>query len=303
MYPQGGDPENRIAMRSVAVDFDYFETLGMRMAAGRSYSRDFAADEFFFPSEQNPVIRSGIIINEAAALRAGWADPADAIGKIMQSGFNMNGTEVSIIMEIVGVVENVHFRSLRSEVVPMVFYLTQRGDRMVVKVSAENPDIAAHFETLWTQTVPEIPLQMEWLSDSVGELYDQETRTLRLLAGVSIVAIGVACLGLFAVASLVTELRRKEVALHKVFGATIVDIINLLSWRFLKAVLLANVLALPIAWLYLRDWLNAFVYRIELGPEHLLIPAVVTLLIAWATVAAQAWTVARSRPINSLRYE
>lgn len=303
MYPQGGDPNNTIAMRSVAVDFDFFETYSMGMAAGRSYSRDFAADEFVFPSPENPVSRSGIIINEAAALRAGWADPDDAVGKIMQSGFNYDGTDVSFIMEIVGVVADVHFRSLRSEVVPMVFYLTPRGGRMAVKVSVESPAIAEYFETVWSETVPEIPLQMEWLGDSVAELYDQETRTLRLLAGVSLIAIGVACLGLFAVASLVTELRRKEIALRKVFGATIVDIVNLLSWRFLKAVLLANLLALPIAWLYLQDWLTAFVYRIDLGPQHLLFPAVATLLVAWATVAAQAWTVARNSPINSLRYE
>lgn len=303
MYPQGGGPESRIAMRSVAVDFDYFETLGMRFAAGRSYSRDFAADRFSFPDADNPVSRSGIVVNEAAARRAGWTNPDDAVGKIMQSGFNMNGTDVSMIMEIVGVVDDVHFRSLRSEIVPMVFYLTESGDRMAIKVADENDDVARYIETVWSQTVPEIPLQMDWLSDSVAELYDQETRSLRLLGAVAIVAIGVACLGLFAVASLITELRRREVALHKVFGATVVDIVNLLSWRFLKAVLLANLLALPVAWLYLQDWLTTFAYRIELGAVHLLVPAMATLLIAWATVAAQALTVARSNLITSLRYE
>jgi putative ABC transport system permease protein len=303
LYPQGSNPDDAIAMRMVMVDFDYFSTFGMNMAAGRGHTRDFPADEFRFPNAENPVSRGGIVINEAAARRAGWSDPSEAVGKVMQNGFNFNGVDVSMLMEVVGVVEDVHFRSLRSEVVPMVFYLSQRGSRMAVRVANESPKIASFFETVWSGTVPEIPLQMEWLSDAVAELYDQETRTLRLLAGVSIIAIGVACLGLFAVASLVTELRRKEVALHKVFGATIVNIINLLSWRFLKAVLLANVLALPIAWVYLQDWLTAFVYRIDLGPEHLLIPAVVTLLVAWATVAAQAWTVARNRPIDSLRYE
>ena len=126
---------------------------------------------------------------------------------------------------------------------------------------------------------------------------------LRLLSGVSIIAIGVACLGLFAVASLVTELRRKEVALRKVFGATIRDIINLLSWSFLKFIMLANVIAIPIAWVYLNGWLTQFVYRIDLGLMHFLLPAVATILVAWATVAAQAWTVARQSPILSLRYE
>jgi len=303
LYPQGANPDDVIAMRSVMADFDFFETFGMTMAAGRGFGVDFPADEFAFPNADKPVSRGGIVINEAAARRAGWTDPADAIGKVMQNGFNFNGTDLSMIMQVVGVVEDVHFRSLRSEVVPMIFYMSRRGGRMAVRVREESPELAAYIDQVWSETVTEISLQMSWLGDSVAELYDQETRTLRLLAGVSIIAIGVACLGLFAVASLVTELRRREVALRKVFGATIVDIINLLSWRFLKAVLLANLLALPIAWLYLRDWLTSFVYRIDLGAQHLLIPATATLLIAWATVATQAWTVARNSPIHSLRHE
>jgi putative ABC transport system permease protein len=303
LYPQGGDPDNTVAMRMVRADFDFFETFGMTMAAGRGFSRDYPSDEFFFPDAEQPVARAGIVINESAARRAGWSRPEDAIGKVLQNGFNYNGAELSFLLEVVGVVEDVHFRSLRSEVVPMVFYMSQSGGRMAVKVTEALPAVSAYIERVWNETVPEIPMQMDWLDDDVAELYDQETRTLRLLASVSIIAIGVACLGLFAVASLVTELRRKEVALRKVFGATVVDIVNLLSWRFLKAVLLANVIALPVAWLYLRNWLTSFVYRIELGPEHLLIPAAATLLVAWATVAVQAWTVARRSPVQSLRYE
>lgn len=285
------------------ANFDFFETFGMTMAAGRSFTREFPAGEFKFPDADNPVARASIVINAAGARRAGWSNPADAIGKVLQNGFNYNGADLSFLLEVVGVVNNVKFRSLRSKVVPMVFCMMQGGGRMAVKVSEASPEVAEYFERVWSETVPEIPLQMEWLDDSVAELYDQETRTLRLLAGVSIIAIGVACLGLFAVASLVTELRRKEVALRKVFDATIVDIINLLSWRLLKAALLANVLALPIAWFYLSDWLTSLVYRSNLGPQRLLIPAVATLLIAWATVAAKVWTVARNSPIHSLRYE
>jgi putative ABC transport system permease protein len=303
LYPQGANPDDVVAMRSVMADVDFFQTFGMTMEAGRGFTENFPADEFAFPNADNPVSRGGIVINEASARRAGWTDPADAIGKVMQNGFNYNGTDLSFIMEVVGVVKDVHFRSLRSEVVPMIFYMSPRGGRMAVRVKKESPELAAYIDQVWSETVTEIPLQMSWLSDSVAELYDQETRTLRLLASVSIIAIGVACLGLFAVASLVTELRRREVALRKVFGATIVDIINLLSWRFLKAVMLANLLALPIAWLYLQDWLTSFVYRIDLGAQHLLIPAIATLLIAWATVAIQAWTVARNSPIHSLRHE
>jgi putative ABC transport system permease protein len=304
MYPQGSSPDSAVPMRMSLVDFDYFETFGMTMAGGRTFNEDNPADAFQFPSAENPVARGGIVINEASAIRAGWTEPADAVGNIMMTTFNRDGVDMSLLMEVVGVVEDVHFRSLRSEVVPMVFFLGRQGGRMAVRVSTDDAtDFSAYVEDVWAQTVPEIPLQLNWLDESVGELYDQETRMLRLLSGVSMIAIGVACLGLFAVASLVTELRRKEVALRKVFGASIGDIVNLLSWSFLKFILLANVIAIPVAWIYLSDWLTGFVYRIDLGLMHFVLPAVATLVIAWATVAVQAWTVARVSPILSLRYE
>ena len=186
----------------------------------------------------------------------------------------------------------------------MAFFLGDGGGRMVVRLTTDNTaGFSAYIDEVWSQTVPEIPLQMTWLDQSVSELYEQETRMLRLLSVVSMIAIAVACLGLFAVASLVTELRRKEVALRKVFGATIGDIVNLLSWSFLRFILLANVIAIPVAWIYLSDWLTSFVYRIDLGLMHFALPALATFLIAWATVAAQAWSVARNSPILSLRYE
>jgi putative ABC transport system permease protein len=302
--PDGGGPADAVAVRMVSVDFDYIEALEIGMAAGRSFHRDFGGDQFAFPDAENPITRSGIIINEAAARRAGWPDPADAIGKQMRNDFNAGGEDVSIIMNIVGVIKDVHYRSLRSEIVPMVFFLLPRASQMLVTTTNDNTDgVVAHIEQVWQETVPEIPLQLEWLGDSVSQLYDQETRVLNLMAYVSIIGMGVACLGLFAVASLVTEARRKEVALRKVFGASVMQIINLLSWKFLKVVILANLFAWPLAWLYMNDWLNGFVYRIDLSVLLFLIPGIVTLVVAWITVASQAWTVAKNHPIHALRYE
>jgi putative ABC transport system permease protein len=141
------------------------------------------------------------------------------------------------------------------------------------------------------------------LSDSVSRLYDQESRILKLIASISTIAVLVACLGLFAVASLVTGLRTREVGLRKVFGATATEIVNLLSWQFLKPVLLANLVAWPAAWFYMNNWLQDFVYRIDLNPMLFLFPGVMALIIAWITVASQAWFVARNNPIHALHYE
>ena len=302
--PDGGGPADAVAVRLVTVDFDFFEALGIDLAAGRSFKRDFGADEFFFPNPENPVSRSGIIINEAAARRAGWTEPADAIGKQVRNEFEIENTNAVAIMNIVGVVNDVHFRSLRSEIVPMLFLLQQRGNHMIIKTTSDDVDsVLTHIEQVWQETVPEIPLRLEWLGDSVSRQYDQETRVLKLMAGVAVIGIGVACLGLFAVASLVTESRRKEVALHKVFGATMLEIVNLLSWKFLKSVVLANLLAWPVAWFYMSNWLNTFVYRIDLSLLQFLVPGIITFVIAWMTVASQAWIVVRNNPIHALRYE
>jgi len=302
--PDGGGPIEAVAVRLIMVDFDFFETLGIKLAAGRSFGRGFGGDEFRFPDAENPVTRSGIIINEAAARRAGWPNPGDAIGKEMRNDFNIGDTNATIVMTIVGVVDDVHFRSLRSEIVPMAFFLQQRGNHMIVKVDGDNTDgVLSHIEQVWRETVPEIPMQLEWLDDSVAQLYEQETRILSLMSGVSIIAIGVACLGLFAVASLVTQFRRREVALRKVFGATMAEVVNLLSWRFLKSVVLANLLAWPIAWMYMNSWLSNFAYRVDLSLSQFLIPGVMTFVIAYLTVACQAWIVARNPPIHALRYE
>ena len=186
----------------------------------------------------------------------------------------------------------------------MMFLLQQRGNHMIVKAANDNVEgVLNQIEQAWRETVPEIPLQFAWLGDSVSKQYAQESRVLNLMAGVSVLGIAVACLGLFAVASLVTESRRKEVALRKVFGATMLEIVNLLSWKFLKLVVLANLLAWPIAWFYLNNWLNTFIYRIDLNVLQFLLPGIATFAIAWLTVASQAWIVVRNNPIHALRYE
>lgn len=301
---EGGDPANPIAVRRVSVDYDYFEALGIPMVAGRSYNEAFLGDVFVFPNAENPNTTGGIILNETAARRAGWQNPQDAIGKPTFSQFNLGDLPVTLTMTVVGVVPDIHFRSLRSEVSPMAFYLSSGGGTMVIKFS--NPETRAaiaHLEQVWAETVPEMPLSMTWLDQEVDQLYAQERKTLTLLSSISLLAVFVASLGLFAVATLVAEKRTKEVGIRKILGAKVRQIINLLSWQFLKPVLFANIVAWPVAWFFLDDWLKVFVYRFELSPVHFLVPGIMAILVAWGTVAGQAYRVARANPIKALRYE
>jgi putative ABC transport system permease protein len=306
LMTEGGQDE--LDTRTVWVDFGYFEALGIDIVFGRAFSQDYGADRFSFPSSETPEVESGILINRAAARRAGWMDgedPSAAIGQVLFAEHTIDGILMTMWMRVVGVVEDVHFRSLRSEIVPMSYFLSSHGSKMAVRFApgTQRAGAAVLLEDTWNDVVMSVPLRMSWLEDSVDELYAQEHRSLRLVSSIALLAVAVACLGLFAVATLVTGLRTREIGLRKILGAGIREIVNMLSWQFLKPVLLANLVAWPLAWLYLEDWLQLFAYRVELNWMHFMIPAVAAIAIAWITVAGQALRVARDNPINALRYE
>jgi putative ABC transport system permease protein len=306
LMTEGGQDE--LDTRTVWVDFGYFETLGIDIDSGRVFSQEHGADRFSFPSSETPEVESGILINRAAARRAGWMsgeDPSAAIGQVLFAEHTIDGILMTMRMRVVGVVEDVHFRSLRSEIVPMSYFLSSHGSKMAVRFApgTQRAGASGLLEDTWNDVVTSVPLRMNWLEDSVDELYAQEHRSLRLVSSIALLAVAVACLGLFAVATLVTGLRTREIGLRKILGAGIREIVNMLSWQFLKPVLLANLVAWPLAWLYLADWLQLFAYRVELNWMHFMIPAVLAIAIAWITVAGQALRVARDNPINALRYE
>lgn len=302
----GGKRE--IAMRSVWAGYDYFETLGIELKSGRAFSREFPAEEFAFPSPETPLVESGIIINESAARRAGWMNGEDssaAIGKSLSAEHEIDGVVMTMRFTVVGVAKDVHFRSLRSEIVPMAYSLANYGSKVAVRFDpdVDKKDALIHLERVWKEVAGDIPMRLSWLEDLVDELYAQEHRSLKLVSSIALLAIAVACLGLFAVATLVTGLRTREIGLRKILGAGARQIVNLLSWQFLKPVLLANLIAWPVAWLYLEDWLQLFAYRVDMSWVHFLVPAGVAMAIAWVTVAGQALRVAISNPIEALRYE
>jgi putative ABC transport system permease protein len=306
LMTEGG--QNEIAMRTVMTEFGYFQTLGIDVVAGRPFKPEFGSDRFKFASAETPNVDNGIIINRAAARRAGWMEGEDvsaAIGQVMSTEHIVDGVLMTMRMHVVGVVEDVHFRSLRSEIVPMSYYLTGWGSKVAVRFESgvERAEAEKILRDAWDGLVTGAPLRLSWLEDSVDELYAQEHRSLQLISSIALLAVVVACLGLFAVATLVTGLRTREIGLRKILGAGVRELVNMLSWQFLKPVLLANLVAWPLAWLYLNDWLQLFAYRVDLQWSHFLLPAGVATAIAWVTVAGHALRVAMNNPIKALRYE
>ncbi|MFN3944784.1 MAG: ABC transporter permease [Allosphingosinicella sp.] len=295
-----------------SVQPNFAETMGIRLLAGRHLSRDFANDYAWTPYEpaeavepaQRALVARGInvVVNALAARRMGLGGPAEAVGK--QIGVNMFNDLGLTPATIVGVVGDSRFRSIREPVEPMIFFDRGIYSDLVIRYSSANPEmVRQNIELVWRRLVPEVPFQGEFADAQVSQLYLTEAARGQTFAGFALLAVVIACLGLFGLAAFTAERRTKEIGIRKVFGARSRDIVRLLAWQFSKPVILANLIAWPVAWWVMRDWLNTFDARIALGPGPFLLAGLIALAIAIGTIAGHALKVSRANPIHALRYE
>jgi len=201
--------------------------------------------------------------------------------------------------------EDFHIQSLHEEVKPtFIFYGSRLFRNFGLKVQGENlPETLAFMERTWKQFVPEIPFSFSFVAENLNQLYREEMRVGQLVGTFALLAILVACLGLFGLAAFTAEQRTKEIGVRKVLGASVKSIIFLLSKEFAKLVLIANVIAWPVAYFAVGDWLQNFEYRVDLSWWVFVLAGVTALLIALGTVGYQAVRAAVSNPIEALRYE
>jgi putative ABC transport system permease protein len=206
---------------------------------------------------------------------------------------------------IAGVVEDTRFHTARDAVEPIVYaYAPEQTNQVLVRYTAARPgEVMAALGEVWRRFEPEIPFEARFADDIIRELYAAERARTVLFAGFSLLAILIACLGLYSLASFTTQRRTKEIGIRKVLGARVRHIVRLLAWQFSKPVVIANLIAWPVAWWAMRDWLNGFSVRIDLTPGPFLIAGLLALAIAVGTVAGHALRVARMNPIHALRYE
>jgi putative ABC transport system permease protein len=289
------------------VDPDYFGTMGMRLLAGRTLSDRFANDrapaqEAQQNSDQMASRGLNIVINRNAAMQWGFGEPQAAIGK--QVKVSVGGSEM-VPCTVVGVLEDTRFRSARDPIEPLIFgYDPSRTGQIVVRYRSTNPaNTMAGLQRVWSRFFPQFPYEGAFAEDLVAELYEGDRRRGMIFAAFAIFAVVIACLGLFGLAAFTTERRTKEIGIRKVLGARIRDIVQLLTWQFSKPVVIANLVAWPLAWWVMRDWLNTFDARIDLGPGPFVMAGLLALAIAIGTVAGHALKVARLNPIHALRYE
>jgi putative ABC transport system permease protein len=270
----------------VWADYDFVQAFGIKPLAGRSFSRDFSTDG------------QAAVLNEAAVRALGFAGPSQAVGQKIRYGKDFR-------YEVVGVLPNYHQRSLKEDYVPMIFLLNPRAGRHYsLKISADNiPATLAQVEKVYGQAWPESPFQYFFLDEFFNQQYQADHQFGRVFSLFASLAIFVACLGLFGLTLFTTVQRTQEIGIRKVMGASTERILLLLSKDFLRLVLLAMVLAVPLAYLGVQEWLSGYTFRIGITMSLFAVPAVVVLSIALLTVSFQTWKAARANPANSLRTE
>ncbi|MBV9929955.1 MAG: ABC transporter permease [Alphaproteobacteria bacterium] len=292
------------------VDEGFKDAMGLTLVAGRWFDENRPLDDTTLPyppdiEREKALAARGanIVVNELATRRLGFQRPADALGKTFDAGLVSNEAGW-VPATIVGVVKDARFRSVREPIEPILFQSAHNGHtEMVVRFHGDPAAVRAGVEQAWKRVASDVPFNAKFSEDIMVELYKAEDARAKTFAAFAVLAVIVACLGLFGLASFTAERRTKEIGIRKVLGARTRDIVRLLVWQFSKPVIIANLIAWPIAWWVMRGWLNSFDTRIGLGPSPFLLAGGVALAIAIGTVAGHAIRIARANPIHALRYE
>jgi len=272
-------------------DFEYDELMDFKMKQGRYFSRDY-------PSDSN-----AIVINEEAAFILGLSENncKDAIGKTLET-LNFDGARIKI--EIVGVVENYNFKSLHSPIEGMAIRLGSFGDNLAVRIHPGNlRTTISKFEQLWKEKIPSVPFEYSFLDEDYEQMFVKETRMSSMFTIFSILAIVIACMGLFGLAAYTAEQRTKEIGIRKAMGASSSNVVGLLTREFTKLVVISFVVATPLSWYLMKQWFSAFAYRTTMGVWPFILAGFLALLIAWFTVSYQSVKAAIANPVDSLRDE
>jgi len=277
-------------IRYVVTDYDFIPTYGIKMVAGRNFSRDYGTDT------------SNFVLNQSAVKAVGWNSPQEAVGKNFKYGF--------LTGHIIGVMKDFNFESLHQEIKPMIFIMPPSAAKngyynaISVKLGGNNISSAlAVLKDTWQKYVPDLPYQYNFLDEQYAKLYQAEQRQQTIFTIFACIAIFIACLGLFGLSAFAIAQRVKEIGVRKVLGANVSSIVALLSKDFLKLVLISAIIAFPVAWYAMSKWLQDFAFRINIHWWVFGLATLLTMLIALATVSLQAIKAAVANPVKSLRSE
>jgi len=274
-------------IKYITVDQDFLNTYDIKIAAGRGFSRDFSTDT------------SSFLLNQTAVKALGLKSDQDAVGK--------NFSYAGIKGKVVGIFHDFHFESMRQPIVPLIMVIPSTNGNygsISIKISGGNISAAIdHIEKVWKQFLPQSPFDYNFVDERFAKLYDSEKRQGTIFTIFAGIAIFIACLGLFGLSSFTITQRIKEIGIRKVLGASAASIVQLLSKDFLKLVLIAAVIAFPVAWYAMHQWLLDFAYRISIPWWIFIVAGIVAAVIALATISLLTVKAAMSNPVKSLRTE
>ena len=286
VFPEG-DVRSSSTVQFWTVDYDYIKTLGMTIARGRDFSREYSTDT------------SSVIINQRAAREFGWED---SIGKKISLPTSTKGDFITL--HVIGVVEDFHYESLRDNIAPLILRLGEDRGHISFRIRTENMNkTITLLKRKWNEFLPTQPFDYYFMDDRFDTMYRSERRIGEVLGVFAVLAVIIGCLGLFGLASFTSERRTKEIGIRKVLGASIPNIMKLLLREFFILVVIANVIAWPIAYFVINRWLQGFAYRAPLSIWIFLASGCSAILIALLTVSYQAAKSAVTNPVDSLRYE
>ncbi len=277
------DGKKTLTVRMIYTDHDYIKTMGIEIVEGRDFSKEMSTD-----------IREAFIVNEAAVRMLQLENPLDT----QVEWGDKKG-------KIIGVVKDFQFQSLKNEITPLFIQIWPLNTYVfALRISPDNiPDTLAYIEKKWKDLDPAHPFEFSFMDESFDRLYKSEEKLGQIFSTFSFLAIFIACLGLFGLALFMAEQRTKEIGIRKILGAPVGRIFGLLAKEFIYLVLIANIVAWPLAYFLMRKWLQTFAYRVDLESWIFILSAVIAFTIALITISFQALKAALADPVKSLRYE
>ena len=291
MYKEGNSMKNAKSVFINRVDESFLQTLEIAPLAGRIFSREFSADS-----------ANSMVLNKTAIEELGFSSAEEAVGKWI--AFDWEGQQIRF--GVVGVVKDFHFKDLHEEIEPYGFLLNNTSDQNYLIAQLGAGDIGesiSAIQSAWESLIPDEPFESTFLDQDFQKNYEAEYRLAAMIRYFTILAILISCLGLFGLVTFSAEQRIKEIGLRKILGASMSNLIALLSLDFLKLVLLSVLIASPIAWYVMNQWLQTFAFRVEIGWQVFVFTTILAVLIAFITVSFQAIKSAMANPVKNLRME
>ncbi|MCF8432317.1 MAG: FtsX-like permease family protein, partial [Melioribacteraceae bacterium] len=309
--PVGGDiwvredqsGEEAVQISEIVVDYNYLSTFEIELIAGRNFNKEFGQDRY---DVYNPemTVETSIIINEASVKQFGFEDPQDAIGKVVVR----DPASKDFYGRIIGVVKDFNYDKLQYKISPLVMFISDwyASNIRCVTIKYNGGDtrpILNFAKSVYSKYNIDEELSYFFVDENFNSLYEEQERSGEIYAYVSGLTVLIACMGLFGLSVFSTQRRTKEIAIRKIVGSSVFDLIKLLSAEFVLLLFIANLLALPVAYYFIQDWLEEFAYRIDIGVDIFLLVAISTIFISLLTVGYQVIKVASANPIDSIKYE